>query len=50
MFLVLSLFSTVAGLVMTPFLGWAPAILGFFTAIIVFAIGLIGESMRRPRR
>lgn len=50
LFLVLSLFSVIAGLVMTPFLGWAPAMLGFFTAIIVFAIGLIGESMRRPRR
>lgn len=49
-FLVLSLLAFFVGVVATPFLGWAPMIFGFNTAIVVFAIGLIAESMRRPRR
>jgi polyisoprenyl-phosphate glycosyltransferase len=49
LFLALSVFSILAGFLMTPFLGWAPPMLGFFTAIIVFALGVIAESMRRPR-
>lgn len=49
-FLVLGLFTLLLSVVGYAVAGWASVVLGVFTAILVFAIGLIAEAMRRPRQ
>lgn len=50
LFLLLCIFSLVAGALGVFFAGPVSFVFGFFTSIIVFAIGLVAESMRRPRQ
>lgn len=48
-FLLLSMFALIAGLISMPLGGWAAFFLGLYTSVIVFGLGLITETLRRPR-
>lgn len=50
MYLLLCAFTFAAGIISMPLGGWAAFFLGLYTTVIVFGIGLIAETMRRPRQ
>lgn len=50
LFLPIGIFTLLVGAVGYSVAGWSSVILGIFTAAIVFSVGLIAETMRRPRQ
>jgi len=50
LFLPLGIFALFIGAAGYSIAGWSSVIFSIFTAIIVFAIGLIAETMRKPRQ